>query len=62
MTDYQKGTLVMDYLESLNVSWVNILDAVCDEKLEQSYQIIKDNPKISKAKFFEMTQIEEEAD
>ena len=60
MTQYQKGVLVMDYLQSLNVKMITIGDAICDENLEQSYQLIKENPKISKAEFLERMQISEE--
>ena len=60
MTQYQKGVLVMNYLQSLNVKMITIGDAICDENLEQSYQLIKENPKISKAEFLQRMQISEE--
>jgi hypothetical protein len=41
----------MNYLEGLNMEGVAILDAICDENLELSYKLIKENPKISKAEF-----------
>ena len=51
MTQYQKGTLVMNYLRDLGMKSVAILDAICDENLEASYKLIKENPKITKAEF-----------
>lgn len=57
---YQKGILVMNYLRDLKMSSVNILDSICDENLEKSYQLIKDNPKITKKEFLNKMQIEEE--
>ena len=59
MTQYQKGTLVMDYLQSLKISWEAIGEAICDENLEQSYQLIKENPKITKEEFLRIMGIEE---
>ena len=60
MTQYQKGMLVMNYLRELETDWVAILDAICDEKLEQSYKLIQENPKITKAEFLAKMQITEE--
>ena len=60
MTQYQKGTLVMNYLRELGTDGSAILDAICDENLEQSYQLIKENPQISKAEFLKKMQITED--
>ena len=60
MTQYQKGMLVMNYLRDLETDWVAILDAICDENLEQSYKLIQENPKITKAEFLAKMQITEE--
>ena len=60
MTQYQKGVLVMDYLQSLDVDMITIGEAICDQNLEQSYKLIKENPKISKAEFLERMQISED--
>ena len=60
MTQYQKGSLVMNYLRELETDWVAILDAICDENLEQSYKLIQENPKITKAEFLAKMQITEE--
>ena len=38
---------------------ITIGDAICDENLEKSYQLIKENPNISKAEFLRIMQIEE---
>ena len=56
---YQMGRLVMDYLKELGMDWDTIGQAICDENLEQSYRLIKENPKISKAEFLEKMQISE---
>lgn len=60
MTQYQKGSLVMKYLRELGTDSAAILDAICDENLEQSCKLIQLNPKITKAKFLEEMQITEE--
>ena len=62
MTQYQKGILVMDYLQNLGIDMTTVLVAICDENLEQSYQLIRQNPQISKEEFLQMMQIEEEAE
>ena len=59
MTQYQKGSLVMKYLRELGMDSAAILDAICDENLEQSYKLIQENPKITKAEFLMKTQITE---
>ena len=41
----------MDCLKDLEMDWDTILIAICDENLEQSYKLIEENPKISKAEF-----------
>ena len=56
----QMAISVMDYLNGLNTAGVAILDAVCDENLEQSYKLIKENPKITKEEFLERMQISED--
>ncbi len=60
ITQYQMGTLVMDYLEELQVNPIAMLDAICDENLEQSYKLIKENPKITKAEFLQKMGITED--
>lgn len=57
---YQKGLLVMNYLQSLGMSSVNILDAICDDNLENSYQLIQEHPQITKKEFMNKMKIEEE--
>lgn len=59
MTQYQKGILVMDYLQSLGLDMITIGEAVEDQKLEKSYQLIKENPQITKNEFLEKMEIEE---
>ena len=60
MTQYQKGSLVMNYLRELGTESGEILDAICDENLEKSYQVIQENPKISKNEFLTKLDIQEE--
>ena len=60
MTQYQKGILVMDYLQGLGIDMITIGDAVCDENLERSYQLIIANPKIGKDEFLSKMEIVEE--
>ena len=50
----------MKYLRELGTESVAILDAICDENLEQSYKLIQENPKITKAEFLAKMQITEE--
>ena len=59
MTQYQQGILVMDYLQSLGLDMITILDTIDDQNLEKSYQLIKENPQITKKEFLEKMEIEE---
>ena len=59
---YQKGMVVVHYLDDLNVHPITVTEAVTDENCEKSYQLIKDNPKISKAEFLKKMGIEEHKD
>ena len=52
MTQYQKGIVVMDYLQELKVDWEDIGLAICDENLETSYRLIKENSNITKTELF----------
>ena len=60
MTHYQKGMLVMNYLRGLETDSTAILDAICDENLEQSYQLIQENSSITKEEFLKRMQISED--
>ena len=60
MTHYQKGILVMDYLQGWGMDMITVLDAICDENLEKSYQAIQENPKITKKEFLTKLNIQEE--
>ena len=55
---YDKGVFVMDYLQSIGFDFETILDAICDENLDKSYEIITQNPTISKYEFVEKLGIE----
>ena len=55
---YDKGVFVMDYLQSIGFDFETIGDAICDENLDKSYEIIVQNPTISKYEFVEKLGIE----
>ena len=60
MTDqYEKGTLVSNYLEKLNVHPVTIAEAVSDNNYIKSYNLIQENPNITKEEFLKKMNIEE---
>ena len=59
---YQMGSVVSTYLEKLNVHPITIAIAVSDENYKKSYQIIQENPKITKEEFLEKMQLIEEED
>ena len=42
----------MDYLQELKVDWEDIGLAICDENLETSYRLIKENSNITKTELF----------
>ena len=60
MKQSQKGISVMNYLQKLGMDMITIGEAICDENLEQSYKLIKENPKISKKEILEKMQISED--
>lgn len=51
MTPYQKGIAVMDYLQNLGVGMIAVGKAIDNKNLEKSYQLIQENPKITKEEF-----------
>jgi hypothetical protein len=53
-----KFIFIMDYLRSIGFDFETIGDAICDENLEKSYEIIVQNPTISKYEFVEKLGIE----
>jgi len=57
---YQKGTLVSNYLKKLGVHPITIAEAVSDENYRNSYRLIKENPEISKKEFLTKMQLVEE--
>ena len=50
---YQKGMLIMKYLKELGTHPITVAEAVSNENYRKSYQIIQENPKITKAEFLE---------
>ena len=51
MNEYEKGILIMDYLQSLGIDMITIGSAIDNKNLEWSYQIICNNPVITKDEF-----------
>lgn len=62
MTQYQKGMIVMKFLQKLGVNLITIGEAIDDKNLEKSYQTIQNNPKITKELFLKTMEIEEVED
>lgn len=60
MTQYQKGMSVMKFLQNLGMNMITVGEAIEDKNLEKSYQIIQQNPQITKEEFLEKMDIEEE--
>ena len=58
----KKGKFVGDYLDSLGVHPITVAEAVSDDYFEKSYQIIKENPGISKNEFLSKLGLIEEKD
>lgn len=56
--EYEIGIFVADYLESIGLDAITIAEAVCDENLHKSYDVIKNNPTINKYDFVEQVGIE----
>ena len=55
---YNKSVFVMYYLQSIGFDFETIGDAICNENLDKSYEIIVQNPTISKYEFVEKLGIE----
>ena len=56
---YRMGTVISDYLKKLDVHPINIAEAVSDENYRKSYQLIQENPEITKREFLERMGIKE---
>ncbi len=56
---YQILTFVEDYLESLNIHPITVTEALTDENYQKSYQLIKENPQITKKEFLSQMNLEE---
>ena len=59
MTQYQKGILIMDYLQSLGTDMLAVGRAIDNRNLEKSYQLIRENPQITKDEFLKAMNISE---
>lgn len=59
MNQYEKGLLVINYLQNMGLNMSTVGTAIEDNKLEKSYQTIKQNPKITKQEFLKIMGIEE---
>lgn len=60
MNQYEKGVAIMDYLQSLGLDMITIGQAIDDKNLEKSFELIRDNPKITKDEFLAKMGIKEE--
>ena len=59
---YRKGMLVGNYLDNLDIHPITVAEAVSDDYLEKSYQLITENPKITKKEFLKAMELEEYKD
>lgn len=59
LSNYEKGMLVMNYLKEQKADSTIILDAISDENLEKSYDLITRIPTIDKETFIKTLSIEE---
>lgn len=59
---YQKGSVVAKYLDELNVHPITVAEAVSNDNYQKSYQIIQENPRITKADFLKKMELIEEKD
>lgn len=59
LSDYEKGMFVMNYLKKQKAESTIILDAICDENLKKSYDLITRIPTIDKETFIKTLSIEE---
>ena len=56
-----KDQFVWDFLKGIGVDTINILDAVDDDHFEETYQLILDNPDITKEEFLNIMGFEDES-
>lgn len=57
-SNYEMGEFVTNYLQSIGLDLLTIGEAICDENLQKSYVLIKNNPTIDKLTFVKMMEIE----
>ena len=55
---YDKGKFILDFLERLGIDLVAALNAIADENLERSYQLLKANPEITREECMELLELE----
>jgi len=56
--EYEMGELVLNYLKSVGLDIITSLEAISDDNLPKSYDLIKNNPNITKYEFVEKMGIE----
>ena len=56
---YKMGSLVSNYLKELGTDPVTIAEAVSDNNYKKSYQLIKNNPQITKEEFLKAMKMKE---
>lgn len=57
-SNYEMGEFVTNYLQNIGLDLLTIGEAICDENLQKSYALIKNNPTIDKLTFVKMMEIE----
>ena len=53
---YEKELYVISFLQSINANRFTIIEATNDDNIEKSFQIIQENPSITKKEFLEKMQ------
>lgn len=59
---YEKELIVSNYLQPIKANRFTIIEATNDNNLERSFQIIQENPSITKKEFLEKMQLVEAED
>ena len=55
---YDKGKFILDFLNRLGIDVTEALDAIDDENIERSYQLLKANPEVTKEECMQLLGLE----
>ena len=55
---YDKGKFSLDFLNRLGIGVTEALDAIDDENIERSYQLLKANPEVTKEECMQLLGLE----